>query len=192
MRRATAVVLSTLTGAGLLVGAKVGNASFAASGAATATAVSGPDGATAVPLPDGSTGGSATPVAPSARTHVSAKPSATSGRTTPPPTKSTPKPTPTPTPKPTPSGPRDGTYKASSSERYGTLTLTVTISSHRMTAITAAYDSNSPQYCTTQACPKLRSEALAAQSANIATVSGATYTSDAYKAALAAVLKSAG
>jgi len=101
-------------------------------------------------------------------------------------------PTATPTPKPTPTGPRDGAYKASSSERYGTLTLTVTISGHRITAITAAYNSGSPQYCTTKACPTLRSEALAAQSANIATVSGATYTSDAYKAALAAVLKSAG
>ena len=191
MRRATAVVLGTLTGAGLLVGAKVGNASLAASGPATATAVSGPDGA-AIPLPVGSTGGSATAVAPSASPHLSTKPSPTSGRPTSPPTKSTPKPTATPTPKPTPSGPRDGTYKASSSERYGTLTLTVTISGHRMTAITAAYDSGSPQYCTTRACPTLRSEALAAQSANIATVSGATYTSDAYKAALAAVLKSAG
>lgn len=192
MRRATAVVLGTLTGAGLLVGAKVGNASFAASGGATATAVSGPDGTTAIPLPGGSAGGSATAVAPSARTPVSTKPSPNSGHPTPPPTKSTPKPTATSTPKPTPAGPRDGTYKASSSERYGTLTLTVTISGHRMTAITAAYNSNSPQYCTTKACPTLRSEALAAQSANIATVSGATYTSDAYKAALAAVLKSAG
>jgi uncharacterized protein with FMN-binding domain len=192
LRRATAVVLGTVTGAGLLVGAKVGNASIAASGGATATAVSGPDGATAIPLPGGSTGGSTTAVAPSASPHLSTKPSPTSGLPTPRPTKATPKPTATPTPKPTPSGPRDGTYKASSSDRYGTLTLTVTISGQRMNAITAAYDSGSPQYCTTKACPILRSEALAAQSANIATVSGATYTSDAYKAALAAVLKSAG
>lgn len=192
MRRVTAVVLGTVTGAGLLVGAKVGNASLAASGATTATVISGPDGAAASPFPGGSAGGSATAAAPSARTHVSTKPSQTSGRPTRPPTKSTPRPTATPTPKPTPNGPRDGTYKASSSERYGTLTLTVTVSAHRMTAITAAYDSSSPQYCTTKACPTLRAEALAAQSAKVATVSGATYTSDAYKAALAAVLKSAG
>jgi len=191
LRRATAVVLGTLTGAGLLVGAKLGNASFAASGAASATAVSGPDAATVIPPPGASAGGSSPAAAPSAGGHASAKPSA-SARPTAPSTKSTSKPTVTPKPTPTATGPRDGTYKASSSERYGTLTLTVTISGHRITAITAAYDSNSPQYCTTKACPTLRSEALAAQSANIATVSGATYTSDAYKAALSAVLKSAG
>ena len=187
MRRATAVVLGTVTGAGLLVGAKVGNAPFAPSGAATATVVAGPPGETA--RPGGPTGESATAVAPSPSGHASARPTAHASAPSP---KSTSKPSAAPTPKPTPAGPRDGTYKASSSERYGTLTLTVSISGHRITAIAAAYDSRSPEYCTTKACPTLRSEALAAQSANIATVSGATYTSDAYKAALNAVLKSAG
>jgi uncharacterized protein with FMN-binding domain len=191
LRRATAVVLGTITGAGLLVGAKVGNAPFAASGAATATAVSGRDGTTVIPPPGGSAGGSSPAVAPSTGGHASAKPSA-SARPTASSTRSTSKPTVTPKPTPTATGPRDGTYKASSSERYGTLTLTVSISGHRITDITAAYESRTPEYCTTKACPKLRSEALTAQSANIATVSGATYTSDAYKAALAAVLKSAG
>jgi uncharacterized protein with FMN-binding domain len=187
VRRATAVVLGTITGAGLLVGAKIGNASFAASGAAATTVVSGPNSATGIPVPGPSTTGSAASGGPPAHgptSSPSVRPTARS-------TKSRPEPTASAKPKPTPSGPRDGTYKAASSERYGTLTLTVSISGHRITNVTAAYDSGSPEYCTSKACPTLRSEALAAQSANIATVSGATYTSDAYKAALAAVLKSA-
>ena len=185
MRRATAVVLGTITGAGLLVGAKLGNSPSPASGAPVATVVAGPGG---VALSGPSTGPSGSAPAPSNRAHTPAIP-APSSRAAAPPTNS--KPTAPSKPKPTPTGPRDGTYKASSSERYGTLTLTVSISGSRITAISAAYDSRSPEYCTTMACPKLRSEALAAQSADIATVSGATYTSDAYKAALAAVLKSA-
>jgi uncharacterized protein with FMN-binding domain len=189
VRRATAVVLGTITGAGLLVGAKIGNASFAASGAAATTVVSGPGSATGIPDPATSTTGSAASTGPPAHGPASSP----STRPTAPLTKSKSGPAASskPKPKPTPSGPRDGTYKASSSERYGTLTLTVSISGHRITAITAAYDSGSPEYCSPNACPTLRSEALAAQSANIATVSGATYTSDAYRAALAAVLKSA-
>jgi uncharacterized protein with FMN-binding domain len=184
VRRATAVVLGTITGAGLLVGAKLGNTPSAASGAPVATVVSGPG---AVPVPGRSTGGSGPTPAPSNRARTATP--APSNPAAAPPTKA--KPTSSSKPKPAPTGPRDGTYKASSSERYGTLTLTVSISGNRITAISAAYDSRSPEYCTTTACPKLRSEALAAQSADIATVSGATYTSDAYKAALAAVLKSA-
>jgi uncharacterized protein with FMN-binding domain len=191
LRRATAVILGTVTGAGLLVGAKVGNMPFAPSGAATATLVAGPRGETGTASPDESMGGSASAVSASPRGHASAKPAAPAAHASAPSTKSTSKPPAAPTPKPTPAGPRDGTYKASSSERYGTLTLTVSISGHRIMAITDAYDSRSPEYCT-KACPTLRSEALAAQSAKIATVSGATYTSDAYKAALSAVLKSAG
>ena len=67
----------------------------------------------------------------------------------------------------------------------------MTIAGHKISDIAANYSSNSPSYCTRRACPTLRSEALTAQSARIATVSGATYTSDAYIAALSAVLKSA-
>lgn len=191
MRRATAVILGTVTGAGLLMGAKVGSTPLAPSGAATATLVAGPRGETGTASPGESTGGSAPAATPSPRGHASAKPTAPAAHASAPSTKSTSKPTAASTPMPTPTGPRDGTYKASSSERYGTLTLTVSISGHRITAVADAYDSRSPEYCT-RACPTLRSEALAAQSANIATVSGATYTSDAYKAALSAVLKSGG
>src|SRR6185369_4043479 len=172
MRRTAAVVLGTVTGTALLVGAKLGTAAPGDSGdgAESAAVISGP---TATPHPSTS--------APTTR--ASAKPSTT--HTTAKPAKTTAKPTPT--------GPKDGRYTAKSavkSGRYGTLTMTVTISGQRITAIAASEDGGE-SHCYHSACPKLTSETLTALSASVATVSGATYTSDAYRSALAAVLKSA-
>jgi uncharacterized protein with FMN-binding domain len=187
MRRAVAIVLSTLAGTGLLVGAKVGNAAIggpvADNTGSAGVVVTEPGSATTTGPPARATG--QPPRSPHAST--------TAGTSTKPPSNPAPARTssPKPTPTSTPAGPNDGTYKASSSERYGNLTLTVTIAGHKITDIAASYASSSPTYCTQRACPKLRSEALTAQSARIATVSGATYTSDAYIAALSAVLKSA-
>jgi uncharacterized protein with FMN-binding domain len=199
MRRAAALVLGTLAGTGLLVGAKVGNAAIGgpvadATGGTTGTGVvvTGPGPATTSGPPTpavGPSGAAPRPPRASASTGAMGKPTKTPA---PGPTSTaTPTPTPTHTPTPTPSAPKDGTYKASSSEHYGTVSLTVTISGHKITDIVASYASNSPSYCTQKACPKLRSEALSAQSAKIATVGGATYTSEAYIAALSAILKSA-
>ena len=172
MRRTAAVVLGTVTGTALLVGAKLGTAAPGDSGdaAESAAVISGP---TAAPHPSTN--------APTTR--ASAKPS--TSHTTAKPAKTTAKPTPT--------GPKDGKYTAKSavkSGRYGTLTMTVTISGQRISAISASEDGGETN-CYHSACPKLTSEALTAQSASVATVSGATYTSDAYRPALAAVLKSA-
>jgi uncharacterized protein with FMN-binding domain len=192
MRRAAALVLGTLAGTGLLVGAKIGNAAIGGPVAdnrgttSTGVVVTGPGPAT--------TSGPPTPAAgPSGRPPRSPHASASAGTTSKPSTTPAPGRTSTakPTSTPTQSGPKDGTYKASSSEHYGTVSLTVTISGHKITDVVASYASSSPSYCTQKACPKLRSEALTAQSAKIATVSGATYTSDAYIAALSAILKSA-
>lgn len=197
MRRAAALLFGTLAGTGLLVGAKVGNASIDGPVAAAATGTSGV--VVAGPGVTGpgatTTGGSPAPAktATSGKPATAPSPGAASPDAGPTTSKPTTKPTtkPTPTTTPTATGPKDGRYQASSSEHYGTLTLTVTISGHKITDIAASYASNSPSYCTQKACPKLRSEALAAQSARISAVSGATYTSDAYIAALGAVLKSA-
>ena len=172
MRRTAAVVLGTVTGTALLVGAKLGTAAPGDSGdgAESAAVISGP---TATPHPSTSaptTRASAKPLT----SHTTAKPAKT-------------------TAKPTPTGPKDGKYTAKSavkSGRYGTLTMTVTISGQRISAISASEDGGETN-CYHSACPKLTSEALTAQSASVATVSGATYTSDAYRSALAAVLKSA-
>jgi uncharacterized protein with FMN-binding domain len=79
---------------------------------------------------------------------------------------------------------------------YGTITVTVTVAGGKLTdvhgvAAVPAQDGRS-QRINANALPKLRSEALAAKSANIDTVSGATVTSAAYKQALGAALAQAG
>jgi len=189
--------LGTLSGTALIVGAKLGTH---APGSAT-----GDDSAAAVVTGGGAvvTGGSksgATPMG-SQRPTTSGTPTAGATTTARPTTGSTPtpghttsKPTPKPTPTPTQTGPTDGTYKASAQVRggqYGTLSMTVTISGHKITNVSASETNPTESSCYRSACPKLTSEALTAQSANINAVSGATYTSNAYKSALQAVLNAA-
>ena len=78
--------------------------------------------------------------------------------------------------------------------RYGNVELMVTITSGRITGITAHQipqnDGKSAQI-NAYAEPVLRHSALSAQSANIDAVSGATYTSDGYRTALQSVLDQA-
>jgi uncharacterized protein with FMN-binding domain len=130
---------------------------------------------------------------------ASSKPSATP-RSTPSPTPKTspkpspkPKPTPTPTPTPTPS---PQSFTASAQMHYGTITVTVTVTGGKLTDVRGSaalppQDGRSARI-NSRALPTLRSEALSAKSANIATVSGATLTSIAYKQALQGALNQAG
>ena len=79
--------------------------------------------------------------------------------------------------------------------RWGPVQVKVTIKSGRITDVTAVqYPSDNPrdQEINQYALPQLRSEALAAQSASIDTVSGATYTSQGYQQSLQSALDSAG
>ncbi|MEU9342207.1 FMN-binding protein [Streptomyces sp. NPDC048278] len=79
--------------------------------------------------------------------------------------------------------------------RWGPVQVKVTIRSGRITDVTAVqYPSDNPrdQEINQYALPQLRSEALAAQSASIDTVSGATYTSQGYQQSLQSALDSAG
>jgi uncharacterized protein with FMN-binding domain len=190
VRRATAVVLGTLTGTALIVGAKVGTPSQESQAAdttdASAVTVDGGDNPGTDPQSNGKTqikpGATPTPTA-------SKKAAPTSGP--PKTTKSAPKTT--AAAPPPPSGPDDGTYNASAQVKngsYGTLSMTVTISGGKITKISAS-ESGGESSCWHSACPTLTSEALNAQSANIATVSRATYTSNAYRSALSAVLSKA-
>lgn len=187
MRRAAALVLGTLTGGALLVGAKLGNSP-------TSTSADVSAGAVVVPPGDGDATG------PQASATASRKPSASAKPTTsksPLPTKTTTKPTPTPTPKPTSGVLKAGTYTASAQvvppdgRNRGTLSMTVTISGGKISNIQASETDPSETNCWNNACPKLRSEALSAQSANINNVSGATGTSKAYKSSLQAILDKA-
>ncbi|ARP69354.1 FMN-binding protein [Streptomyces pluripotens] len=79
--------------------------------------------------------------------------------------------------------------------RWGPVQVRVTIKSGKLTDVTAvAYPQGNPrdQQINNYALPQLRREALAAQSAQIDTVSGATYTSGGYRQSLQSALDSAG
>ncbi|MDQ0814417.1 uncharacterized protein with FMN-binding domain [Streptomyces sp. B3I7] len=79
--------------------------------------------------------------------------------------------------------------------RWGPVQVEVTVAGGKVTEVTAVeYPTENPrdQQINSYALPRLRTEALAAQSADIDTVSGATYTSDGYKQSLQSALDSAG
>lgn len=78
--------------------------------------------------------------------------------------------------------------------QYGPVQVTVTISGGRITNATATAPNDNPMSAgiNGDAVPKLNAEVLAAQSANIAAVSGATLTSPAYKQSLQGALDQAG
>jgi uncharacterized protein with FMN-binding domain len=78
--------------------------------------------------------------------------------------------------------------------RFGPVQVAATIKGGRITDVQALQLPSShqrSQYISQQAAPELRIEALNAQSANIDTISGATYTSDAYAQSLQAALDAA-
>jgi len=77
------------------------------------------------------------------------------------------------------------------STQYGNVQVQITVSGGRMTDVQALQlpsDYARSQQISDYAGPKLRQEALDAQSANIDTVSGATYTSDGYRQSLQSAL----
>ncbi|MGW2825159.1 FMN-binding protein [Streptomyces sp. NPDC001443] len=78
--------------------------------------------------------------------------------------------------------------------RWGPVQVRITLKDGRLTEVTAVtYPQENPrdQEINSYAVPELRREALAAQSADIDTVSGATYTSDGYRQSLQSALDSA-
>ena len=82
----------------------------------------------------------------------------------------------------------------SAGTRYGPVQVRVTMRSHRLVTVTAlAYPSSGrrDQEISSFALPQLEREAIAAQSAQIDTVSGATFTSDGYRRSLQSALDAA-
>ena len=79
---------------------------------------------------------------------------------------------------------------------YGTLSVRVTVSGHRITkvAIASLDDGSNPrsQFIDQQSIPTLEQEVLQAQSANIQGVSGASYTSAGFAQSLQGALHSLG
>lgn len=79
--------------------------------------------------------------------------------------------------------------------RWGPVQVRITVQDGKITDVTAVtYPQENPrdQQINSYAIPQLRSEALQAQSADIDTVSGATYTSDGYRQSLQSALDLAG
>jgi len=90
----------------------------------------------------------------------------------------------------------DGTFTGNSvGTRFGNVQVQVTISGGTITDVTALkltdQDGRSVQI-SNRAAPILRQQVLASQSANVANVSGATYTSNAYLSSLQSALDQAG
>ena len=78
--------------------------------------------------------------------------------------------------------------------RYGPVQVRVTLKNGKLTDVTAVtYPQENPrdQQINAYAIPQLTREALTAQSADIDTVSGATYTSEGYRQSLQSALDSA-
>ncbi|TCK60143.1 FMN-binding protein [Curtobacterium sp. PhB136] len=90
----------------------------------------------------------------------------------------------------------DGTYTGTAvSTRYGDVQVEVIVAGGKLTEVTALQltdDDPRSSMISAQAAPVLRQEALTAQSAQIDTVSGATYTSDGYIQSLQSALDQAG
>ena len=97
-------------------------------------------------------------------------------------------------PAPPPSGLKNGTFPGSGAAagRYGTIKVTIVVSGGKISDITATYPTGGQTgSINSRAIPKLRQQALTMQSANVSTVSGATYTSNAYKQSLQAAINAA-
>ena len=88
-----------------------------------------------------------------------------------------------------------GTYTGTAIQtRYGAVQVQVTLANGRITAVTTLQAPSSDQHSASisaAAAPILASEALAAQSATIDTVSGATFTSQGYIGSLQSALDQA-
>jgi uncharacterized protein with FMN-binding domain len=185
MRRSVFAIIGTVAGTALMLGAKLGTpppddpAAFSNSNSGDPAAAGDPSDA-ASPTAPGSAGAPAsTPPAGAPSPAVSGSAPA-SGPVTP---------KPTPTTNPPTSGLKDGKFAGTGATvphyRY-TMTVSITVSGGRITA--ASYDcgdssGESRSICQGRAS-KLVQETLAAQSANVATVSGATYSTQAYKSSL--------
>ena len=108
----------------------------------------------------------------------------------------TPSPTPTPTPTPKPTGQyKDGSYTGPVADAiYGQIQVAVIVSGGKIVNVSCPVYPNTPGHTSqvsSSALPTLKQEVLAAQSANVDIVSGATQTSEAYQQSLAAALAQA-
>jgi uncharacterized protein with FMN-binding domain len=183
-------LMGTAAGTMLLVGAKAGfssptdqalkpqSADGPVPGASANGALPPGAGSTAAPQP-----GASAPAAGGTKGATTQAPAGGTKATAPAGTKPT-----TSAPKPPRTTMKDGTFAGNPIYvEYGNVELSIVVSGGKITDV-KVLDSPSEHSRSVQinngALPKLRSEALAAQSASIDTVSGATYTSSGYKLSL--------
>jgi uncharacterized protein with FMN-binding domain len=189
VRRAVAAVIGTVAGTTLLVAAKLGvhpPAADLAAGGDTSVVAGAADPASRPAGDDPETEGTPSAAGTAAAAPTTAPPR-TGAPTTAPPRTTAPSPT-------AGTGLRNGSFTGTGvKERYGTITVTVSVSGGRITDASGACGgcNGESQSISSGAFTRLRQEALQAQSASIATVSGATYTSTAYKSSLQAALNAA-
>ena len=90
-------------------------------------------------------------------------------------------------------GLKDGTFKgAGSTNPYGTVQVSIKVQGGKITVVSATYPlAGNSATINPVAIPKLKQETLTAQSARVAAVSGATYTSKSYTESLQSALDGA-
>lgn len=98
---------------------------------------------------------------------------------------------------PSQNGPTDGTYTGSNAKalNFGSVQVKITVSGGQLTDISfLSYPQRDGRSVdlSNRALPQLRQEALNAQSANVSNISGASWTTRAFKASLNAALTAAG
>ncbi|MEA9983844.1 MULTISPECIES: FMN-binding protein [Subtercola] len=180
MRRRAVAASIVSSGAVILLGWQIGTQSQAANApqavsaapvaapAATAAPASSAVAPTTAPAAQSSTTTAPAPAAPAAP--AAAAPAATPAAT-------------------------QGAFTGSAvSTRYGTVQVQITVSGGKITDVTPLHltdDGGRSVQISNQAAPILRKEVLAAQSANVDSVSGATYTTDGYLQSLQSALDQA-
>lgn len=151
---------------------------------------------TAPPTPVPTVTHTAPPTPVATAVHTAPPPPPTPHPTAPPPPPPTPRPRPAPTPVAA-SGYHDGTYSGSvvpagdGFRTFGDVQVQLTVRGGRIISVTELQMPNDTAHSAAisqRAAPQLRQEVLTAQSATIDTVSGATYTSEAYAQSAQAAL----
>lgn len=180
--RTRAAVASVLASLAVLVGGwQLGSAgstgSPLATGTSATTATDGTAPAATTPTPAG-TPTATTPAAPSAGATIDPSAGASSTATA------------------SPSASADGTWTGSSvATRFGAVQVAITVAGGQITDVTAVHltdEDGRSVSISNRAAPILRREVLAAQSAQVQAVSGATYTSDGYLTSLQSAIDQAG
>jgi uncharacterized protein with FMN-binding domain len=161
----------------LIVGWQMGAASAAHTTALTTLTTSKSTGS---PASSATVGATATPTA-TASASASASPSATAAAAA---------------PAPAAAASSDGTWQGSTIQTpFGNVQVQVTIAGGKITDVTPLQMTGPDGHSTridNQAVPMLLQEVLSAQSANVSSIGGATYTSDGYLQSLQAALSQAG